>query len=1508
MILLDRLRVENFKSLRRIDLQLPRHGSVLIEGLNEAGKSTLFESVYFALYGKPLDCNVDECLRYGAETALVTLSLEVDGTRLEVQRTLRRNRANAASLVVQRPGAQPETIQAVRAVNARIVDELGKLDGDALLNSCFVEQKKLSKLEDMGAEKRKDSLLRLLNLEKLSDMESTFKVTRADEQTLTHAAQRRELAEVQQRLPALERERSAVERLLRALDLLRDLEKLAALRQSLVELRTEVEKLHAMRQDVDARLHLAERLRQAAAAAQRIVARYQALAPEERQRDQLRLAIAELNRKEQEDLPFQEQRYREMQDLVGELEGIARDRLRLEELSARLQALATLEETRAGLRAEQERLESDYRQRAEEGCQIEAVLTQLDEEQQTHLPQLEETRQVIEGLSRRLDAFLTRQTETQRDLAAEAQNQERLRSAITLLDRKEAEDLPIAGRRHQELLALIQELEGWEAQQRQHAEIVTRRRELAALGDARNRLRAERARLAADRAQRDTEARQYAVALEQLADEERTLLPKLEADRQALETLIGRLEALQAGRRQRVESEREVERLTERLNEGRRLEQRVTALKTECETAESALASTRTAMADLQHLDRQFQIADALREWLRLRRSADALAIETAAVERQEATASELRREYERIQRACGSARVRLMLLGALGGVVALGAVGAALSRFQLLALPLALLALLLGFLAWQARARTARLAVEAGAAQAEAARQEQLTSRQRAEREAAQRLGGGMEDLARYEHALTSLGQVVPVSSESGEALIADLDARLAGKVRADVLTAERESRQTLIQLEAAQGSRQASLEDLRRQATAYDVAGLEQTVTAKKAELVELTAEIDAEQGAIGQDLQARGWTEDVARLRSAREDVLRDLATVHARLDKRGETESQLANVRGQVAIWSTRLAAIDDELARHDDVCLAAEASALLAQEQTLEAEIALQQEKLSAQAGQQAIPLQSGAARELAGRVGSELKALQQQIAGRAALTAEFAASQDRANARRVQLAAEESQLQKPLAARRLSFDPQQVRQALADANGELVALRQRLARRPELAGQLADLQAQMGTWQRRLAAIAAELGRYRDTDLVTEAQAYRQERTELGGTLDRRRGALAPVLAQYEVAEDVGAARELAGRAASELAALRREIEGRPAMVMSLNQCDSAIAEHYRQIASEAGALAAQTPEDMTVPAGGGAVMYQAFVDDATRRREALDEPRLRQELARLDGELGRAHEREQAAVEQQAQIQIRSRAALDFLDAAPDCALDLISVERACPVVRGAANRSEPELKMCSEELLGESAALRHRRVELERFLDVVGVDLNLEECREDERRQAQAIEVKRRAVRIVTGVRLQMVAKVLPNTERNLRFLLPLLTADRYHDARITEDYRIEVWDQTANSYVAKSIFSGGTRDQFSLALRLAFALATLPQELGTTPGFVFLDEPLSSFDSQRARALVDLLTRGHIAANFMQIFVIAHTRSFDPAAFPYHLRLEGGQVVESDLPHPGPTGVEL
>jgi len=106
-------------------------------------------------------------------------------------------------------------------------------------------------------------------------------------------------------------------------------------------------------------------------------------------------------------------------------------------------------------------------------------------------------------------------------------------------------------------------------------------------------------------------------------------------------------------------------------------------------------------------------------------------------------------------------------------------------------------------------------------------------------------------------------------------------------------------------------------------------------------------------------------------------------------------------------------------------------------------------------------------------------------------------------------------------------------------------------------------------------------------------------------------------------------------------------------------------------------------------------------------------------------------------------------------------------------------------------------------------------------------------------------------------------------------------------------------AGRYVAKNLFSGGTRDQCSLALRLAFALATLPQELGVAPGFIVLDEPLTAFDAERAQALVTLLTTGTIAEQFAQVIVISHGHAFDRSAFAYHVVMERGRVRSSTLP---------
>jgi exonuclease SbcC len=91
---------------------------------------------------------------------------------------------------------------------------------------------------------------------------------------------------------------------------------------------------------------------------------------------------------------------------------------------------------------------------------------------------------------------------------------------------------------------------------------------------------------------------------------------------------------------------------------------------------------------------------------------------------------------------------------------------------------------------------------------------------------------------------------------------------------------------------------------------------------------------------------------------------------------------------------------------------------------------------------------------------------------------------------------------------------------------------------------------------------------------------------------------------------------------------------------------------------------------------------------------------------------------------------------------------------------------------------------------------------------------------------------------------------------------------------------------------VFSGATQDQFSLALRLAFALSTIPSSKGARPGFIFLDEPLSGFDIQRREGLIILL-KNDLPKYFEQIIIISHIEQL-MEEFPAHIQLEAGRIV--------------
>jgi exonuclease SbcC len=224
----------------------------------------------------------------------------------------------------------------------------------------------------------------------------------------------------------------------------------------------------------------------------------------------------------------------------------------------------------------------------------------------------------------------------------------------------------------------------------------------------------------------------------------------------------------------------------------------------------------------------------------------------------------------------------------------------------------------------------------------------------------------------------------------------------------------------------------------------------------------------------------------------------------------------------------------------------------------------------------------------------------------------------------------------------------------------------------------------------------------------------------------------------------------------------------------------------------------------------------------------------------------------------------------------------------------------------AQVKLQEQRDRLLGEAKSRQDEITRLEGELNIRHQDLNEGRCREEVAALEQREAICHRARSIVEGVRKRMLAQVLPGTIAHMQLILPLLTAGRYHHAELNaENYKMRVWDSRAGErgeYVEKDFFSGGTQDQFSLALRLGFALAALPQEKGVSPGFIFLDEPLSAFDRQRTAALVQLLTEGEIAQRFDQIFLIAHDRTFADCPFPYYVRLAEGRIVEHNLPNGG------
>jgi len=226
-----------------------------------------------------------------------------------------------------------------------------------------------------------------------------------------------------------------------------------------------------------------------------------------------------------------------------------------------------------------------------------------------------------------------------------------------------------------------------------------------------------------------------------------------------------------------------------------------------------------------------------------------------------------------------------------------------------------------------------------------------------------------------------------------------------------------------------------------------------------------------------------------------------------------------------------------------------------------------------------------------------------------------------------------------------------------------------------------------------------------------------------------------------------------------------------------------------------------------------------------------------------------------------------------------------------------------GVSLEQEPEIEAEHQKKLQDSTRLetehRERAKDIEESMVTIEQTRSLKEeypaLQETNAREKFDLEAMRRAVKLLDATRDTIMSGVKQNVEKHMMQFLPALTDNRYSMARIDEErYVIQVYDREAKHWRGKGVFSGATQDQFSLALRLAFAISTIPSARGARPGFIFLDEPLSGFDAQRRTGFMTLL-RDELSRYFDQIIVISHLEALSDE-FPHHWHLDSGQLVET------------
>ncbi|MBW6488955.1 SMC family ATPase [Sulfurimonas sp.] len=172
-MILSRLKLENFKKYSSYEIEFGE-GLIGIIGKNGSGKSTIFEAIFFALYGELKGKGYKEIVKNSnaadKDAVVVELEFEFDSILYRIVREFRGKALNANAKLYKNGSL---ITSGAKEVTASIIS-LTKMSKDAFIHTLFASQKELSSLSALKNEDRKKMIRKLLGLEKIDFIENSL--------------------------------------------------------------------------------------------------------------------------------------------------------------------------------------------------------------------------------------------------------------------------------------------------------------------------------------------------------------------------------------------------------------------------------------------------------------------------------------------------------------------------------------------------------------------------------------------------------------------------------------------------------------------------------------------------------------------------------------------------------------------------------------------------------------------------------------------------------------------------------------------------------------------------------------------------------------------------------------------------------------------------------------------------------------------------------------------------------------------------------------------------------------------------------------------------------------------------------------------------------------------------------------------------------------------------------------------------------------------------------------